>query len=59
MSEERDEAWAEAASPRPAEPDVPFAPPPVKTIPAREAMGFIRALANDWEDERSRPSREK
>lgn len=34
-------------------------PPPIPTIPTREAMSWIRALANHWEDERSRPPVEK
>jgi hypothetical protein len=57
MSEERDEARPGAT---PALPEPGSAtPPPIPTIPTREAMSWIRALANDWEDERSRPPFEK
>ena len=55
MSEERKEDRSDARrAPRPAAASAPI-PPPGKTIPTREAMSWIRALANDWEDERSRP----
>jgi hypothetical protein len=59
MAEERKEGWPEAS--RALRPDATSAsvPPPVRTIPTREAMSWIRALANDWEDERSRPPGDK
>ena len=52
MTEKNKEAWPDEA-PKPT-PSVKPAPSPALTIyPTREAMSWIRALANDWEDERS------
>jgi hypothetical protein len=52
MAEKSKEGWPDEGD-KPA-PTVSPAPSPTLTRhPTREAMSWIRALANDWEDERS------
>jgi hypothetical protein len=52
MGEMSKEVW-QYASHEPA-PDMKPAPSPVVAVdPTRDAMSWIRALAHDWEDERS------
>ena len=52
MAKKTEEARPNAASkPGPGPP--PALGPEVAIPPTREAMSWIRALANDWEDERS------
>jgi hypothetical protein len=51
MAQSSDEIRPDAE--RKAELEVRPAPSSAATDPKREAMSWIRALANDWEDERS------
>ncbi len=52
MAERSREPWPDVTR-EPASVQKPEPSPVVGPQPSREAMSFIRALANDWEDTRS------